>query len=128
MTTETPITKEVYLADMKAHYEEAIKEYESHLSIACLTSTPFVIRCGGIYINPNIQGNQVMPGPAAGWECNPLRATRFNKQDASTIAATTTNGNDDKGEAVGINQAVRDELEKAKSQIEWITEMQEAKA
>ena len=86
-------------------FQKEAKELEADMSVSCITSHPFVIQCGGLYISPEIKDKKTT-GKLA-WEVNPLRATRFTAMDARNIARTIVNGAGEIGEAVGIYQAVR---------------------
>ena len=87
-----------------------LHELESDMRCSCLTDTPFVLACGGLYISPILaddgKGGKITTGKV-NWHVNPLRATRFSRENAEYLAPTIRNGAGDTGEAVGIYQAVR---------------------
>jgi len=120
MSEATPKTANEYRDEMIARYEADIKKYEGFLSVHMLTSRNHVLRVGGIYIVPTIENGRIEAHSKCGWECDPLKAPQFTKEDAISVAKGLQNGNGDKGEAIGINQAVREELAKAKDQIEFL--------
>lgn len=86
------------------------KELENELSICCITSTPYIIRCGQVYTIPKFD-NRVSTGEVQATAC-PLRATRFSKKGAEKVAASIRNKAGDRGEVVGFIDAVEHELDK----------------
>jgi len=108
---------------MIERYEADIEKFTGFLSVHALCSKNHVIRCGGIYIVPTVENNRVEAHSKCTWEYDPLKAPQFTKQDAQAVARGVMNGNGDKGEAVGINQAVRDALEQAEAGLQFSREI-----
>lgn len=94
-------------------HEGLIKEYTSWLNIASITSTPYVVGLNGIYLT-NVE---IVDGKTTGkfdWTANPLRATRFSKENAEIVASVTYNGNNEYFKAIGTYDAVKSELKNSK--------------
>jgi hypothetical protein len=82
-----------------------IKELEIDIQSSCITSTPFVLVIAEMYISPVFNGRKTTG--EINWNMNPLRATRFCKEDAEMLAGTIRNGKGEIAQAVGLYQAVR---------------------
>ncbi len=101
----TPLTIEAIRANLNATLIQEIKELEIDMQSSYITSTPFVLVIAEMYISPVFNGRKTTG--EINWSMNPLRATRFCKEDAQMLAGTIRNGKGEIAEAVGIYQAVR---------------------
>lgn len=100
-----PLTIETIRADLKATLTQEIKELEIDMQSSYITSTPFVLVISDMYISPVFKDKKTTG--EINWSMNPLRATRFCKEDAENLAGIIRNGKGEIAQAVGIYQAVR---------------------
>ena len=72
---------------------------KNELKVNCITFTPFVIRCGGLYVSPDFGPDGKTTGKVK-LNTTPIKSTRFNKTAAITIAKGVSNANGEKGEII----------------------------
>lgn len=107
-------------ADLVNLFQTELSELESDINgPSVITSTPFVIQCGGIYISPEIKDRKTTGKTQ--WHVNPLRATRFCREDAEMLAKNLHNGQGQPGVAIGIYQAVRARRVEVLSMLETLS-------
>jgi hypothetical protein len=78
-------------------------EYKNELESSYLSSTPFVVMIDGMFVSPDIDKNGTVG--TCRLDYNPLRATRYSREDATKLAAITHNGNGD-AKAIATRSAV----------------------
>jgi len=101
------------------------KALESSMRHSVLTSTPFVVQLGDMYLIPKIvtiDGKRQTVAGRVNSTRNPIEATRFCREDADSIASNCNNGNGEKGKAIGIYQAVRERLPECINDIKVMEE------
>ena len=91
--------------------KKSIKEYEEELSTCCITSTPYIITCEGVAINPEIVDGKTTGKVTTGL---PHTVKRFSERDDKSIAAVVKNGNRNKGIAKPYIQVVKKNLQTLK--------------
>lgn len=79
----------------------------------------FVVRCQGVYLDFDVDGAGLVTNPRS---TRPHQAVRFTRSDATKIAATVRNGNDEAGEVVHVRDAVAQELRVTRELLEQLQE------
>lgn len=89
---------------MIAALKKQIEDYDAFMGASVITSTPFILKIGGLYVTPEFKDGKTTGKMEL--SANPLTVMGFAREDAENLAPTITNGHGDRGRAVGRYAAV----------------------
>ena len=106
--------------DLIARLAKEYKELRAEMRSCYISSTPFIIEIGGLYVTPEFKDGKTTG--AVKLSVNPLRVTRFCRIDAARLAATVKNRAGETGKAVGVYNATRTRHDQVKELMKTLAQ------
>ena len=114
----TPQAKQL-IEQFRADRERAQKALDALERI--VLGDGWIVRCASIYLRFDIQDMTATNPRHCG---SPVNATRFTERDAKHVATGVHNAGGDQGQALHVNEALRDYIAERSSLIQFIEDAQ----
>lgn len=118
MTNDANTFRAEFIANLNADIAECRQMLENLNSV--MLGEGFVVMCGELPLTFDVT-NRVVNNPRV---TNFRRAMRFTRQDAETVAATVTNGNNETGRAVFVRDMLTEAIASAERLLENVQAIQ----